>query len=125
MAPRKTKSDTLVLGYDGPAPVGNVLHARVKPVIQGTKMLFSNRVNAVVEAAGTVNVPEGFKLCFSVHDSLANKGMLALNAPGNFKSGKVFVNLLNAGREIVEVKDGDPLMVVWLEKDQDFVWEVV
>jgi len=49
--------------------------------------------------------------------------MVATNAPGGITEGNVEVSLLNCGREIVEVKNGDPLVNVWLEKINEFDWE--
>jgi dUTPase len=91
--------------------------------ILGPKINFPHRHLAVVDTGLEVRTEEKFKLCFKLTPSLASRGMVATNAPGNIKAGKVSVVLLNCGREIVELKDGDPLVEVWLEADQDFDWE--
>ncbi len=48
--------------------------------------------------------------------------MIAPNAPGNVTDGPLVVTLLNCGREIVEVKNGDPIAVISVEEDLDFEW---
>lgn len=109
--------------YSGLKPQGGVLHALVPESLTGKKVGFPHRHSQVISTGLTVSMEKGYKLCFRLAAGLANRGMVATNAPGNFTEGKVFVNLLNCGREIVEVRDGDPLVEVWIEQVVDFAWE--
>jgi hypothetical protein len=70
-----------------------------------------------------VKVQSGYCLCFSVVPELANRGLVATNAPGRLTEGKLVVNVLNAGREIISVGEGVPLVDVWLEKAYKIEWE--
>lgn len=83
-----------------------------------------HRSSHIIDTGFEVKVEPGYRLCFSLVDSFSNRGLISTNAPGNVRSGKVLVCVLNCGREIVEVKDGDPIVEVWLEADHDFEWEV-
>lgn len=109
--------------YSGAKPQGNVLPAAVPETLTGKKVGFPHRHSQVINTGVTVSADKGYKVCFRLVAALANRGMVATNAPGNFTEGKVHANLLNCGREIVEVKDGDPLVEVWVEQIIDFDWE--
>lgn len=114
---------SLKVKVGGAKPQGGVLTAKIPNTITGTKVGFPHRHSQVIETGATVKLEKGYRLCFKLAAALANRGMVATNAPGHFTEGKVFANLLNCGREIVEVRDGDPLMEVWVEQVQDFDWE--
>lgn len=89
----------------------------------GSKILFQHRYSALVAANMSIVPEQGYKVCFALVPELANRGMMALNAPGNIVDGKIEALLLNVGREIVEIKDGDPLVDVWIEATNEFVLE--
>lgn len=72
-----------------------------------------------------VEVPKTHCLCMAIVPELSKRGLVATNAPGRFTSGEVYVDALNAGREIVSIKDGDPLVQVWVEKIEKFSWEEI
>lgn len=82
-----------------------------------------SRYSGKISTGITIEAPEGYKLCFSVVPELAERGLVASNAPGNIVSGEVIVQVLNAGHQVVVVNNGDPLIDVWLEKIEPFVWE--
>jgi|688.fasta_scaffold13682_16 hypothetical protein len=111
----------------GTKPEGTTLCAKIPKTstseVLGSKIAFNHRSSAVIETDVQVVVEPGFKMCFSLTPELSNRGMVATNAPGNFKTGTVFAHVMNVGREIVEIKTGDPLMNVWLEEDINFSWE--
>lgn len=109
--------------YKGYLPEGCVLKAKIPATIVGPKISFPHRYMATIDTGLEVSVEPGYKLCFALVDALQGRGMVATNAPGHFKSGKVQVTVLNCGREIVEIKDGDPFVRVWLEEDLCFAWE--
>lgn len=113
---------------EGTKPEKDVVKAKVPNTatsqIMGQKISFNHRTSAVIETDLKVEVEAGYKLCFSLVPELSNRGMIATNSPGNFTNGTVHANLLNVGREIVEVKTGDPLMTVWLEQIIEPEWVI-
>lgn len=66
--------------------------------------------------------PPGWRVCFALVPELARKGMVAVNAPGHVVGGEVRVVLLNCGREIVDLRDGDPVVTVWAEPVVEIEW---
>jgi hypothetical protein len=113
--------------YSGLQPKDQILTA-VIPVtnntqLTGQKINLTHRLPTVIETGTSVVVERGFKLCFALVPELANRGVIATNAPGHFTEGKVWVNILNCGREIIEIKEGDPLITVWLEPIVEWEWE--
>jgi dUTPase len=86
------------------------------------KINFNHRCSSIIETDLEIELEEDYKLCFSIVPELANRGMIATNAPGNFKKGKVYAHLINVGREIVEIKNGDPLMNIWIELEVFANW---
>jgi dUTPase len=118
MPAKKMKDlDPIEVKVSGAKPNGNIAHAKVNNGIMGPKISFPHRFSAKIETGIAVDVPAGYRLGFRLVPSLADRGMVATNAPGHFKSGKLSVVLLNCGREIVELKDGDPLAILWIEPD--------
>jgi dUTPase len=111
--------------YKGEKSVGNQLKANIPATIMGTKINFPHRHLARIDTGVEVNVLDGYVLNFKLLPWLEEKGMVATNAPGRLKSGKVVVNLLNCGREIVELNHGSLIVEVWLEPDIEFDWEEV
>lgn len=109
------------------------LVARVTPSIVGgvpmpPKMLLNHRASAKIKTGVKIDVPKGFKLCVSALDELAEKGLVVSNSPAQVNQGckdEVCVNVLNAGRELVEIKDGDKIANCWLEPVYRFDWELV
>lgn len=90
--------------------------ARIKNNITGPKISFTHRHAATIDTGVKFELPEGYVLCFSLVPSLAERGMVATNAPGRIRSGELQVRLNNFGKEIVDVRDGDPLVNVWVEQ---------
>jgi dUTPase len=97
--------------------------ANIPTTLTGNKIVFPHRHSALIDTGLEVYLEKGYKLCFSLAPALAERGMLATNAPGNFTNGRVKVGLLNAGRDIVELKDGDPVAVCWVEQIHEFDWD--
>ena len=62
-----------------------------------------------------VKLEPGFKLCIQLAPELSEKGMVAANAPGYFEDGEIYVDLVNAGKEIVNIKQGTPLCHVLIQ----------
>ena len=108
--------------YTGVEPQNNVFKAKVPTSLLGTKVSLPHRHLKSIESNVEVEVEKGYKLCYSLVPSLIEKGMVCSSAPGNIKSGKVVVTVINCGREIVDIRDGDDLVNVWLEVDTEFDW---
>lgn len=121
----KQKQLTVKFKGDGPAGEGDRLRASVKASVVGLqpKIAFNHRHCAKVDCGVEVVAPDGCKICIALVPELAEKGMVLTNAPGNFKSGRITAVLLNAGREIVEVHNGDPIVTSWVEPDLYVAWE--
>jgi dUTPase len=109
--------------FKGVKPDGGILKAKIPTTVVGPKISFPHRYMAVVDTGLEVTCPKGYKLGMALVPHLATHGMIATNLAAGVTEGKVTVVLLNVGREIVEVKDGDPLVKVWLEVDHEFDWE--
>ena len=103
----------------------NILKAKINPPMAGLppKIAFNHRHTAKVSLGLDVEVPEGYRLCIALVPNLAERGIVLTNVPGNFTKGPVEAVLLNAGREIVDVSDGDAVVTCWLEQVGDFEWE--
>lgn len=121
---KNSMSKPICVKCSGSSCCGNELKAKIDSV-DGLppRVLFNNRHCQKINIDSKVEVPDGYRLCLSIKENLALKGMVLLNSPGNFTNGPVYVVLLNAGREIVEVKDGDFVADCWLEKIVNCVWE--
>lgn len=117
----------LKVKVSGQKPKDNILTA-VIPVtnnthVTGQKLPLGHRASAIIETGVSVTLEPGYRLCFSLIPDLSNRGVVALNAPGHFTEGKVWVNVLNCGREIIEIKEGDPIINVWVEQIVEWDWE--
>lgn len=115
----------LNLKCNGVCPADGVLTAKIASPAVGLppRIAFNNRHTAKIDTGLEIEAPVGYKLCIGLVPHLAVKGMVLANVPGNFTKGKVEAVLLNAGREIVEVSNGDPIVTCWLEEVIDFEWE--
>jgi dUTPase len=121
MASKKTSQRPKVT-FKGSKPIDGVVHAKVNNGVMGPKIGFPHRHAAKIDTGLDVQVDEGYRLSFRIVPALADRGMVASNAPGRFMTGRVVINLINCGREIVEVKDGDPIAFLWIEHDLDADW---
>jgi dUTPase len=110
---------TVQLVYKGEDIENNIVKAKFDdPIIR--KVAFNHRCSALIKTGVEFSIDSDHKLCYRLIDSLAEKGLIALNAPGYLSSGNLNVMILNIGREIVEVKDGDPIVEIWVEKKYQF-----
>jgi len=76
---------------------------------------FPSRYAKRVSTGVHVEVANGYRLCFQLVPELTEKGLVAANAPGSFESGEIYVDLVNAGKEIITLRRDTPLCRVWLE----------
>lgn len=106
--------------------IGNVLKARIEEPVEGfgRKIAFNNRYAAVVDTGVVVDeLPDGHILCFSLVERLSEKGMV-LSTTVFSGSGPIKLSLVNCGREIVNLIDGETLVEAWLKKSEKFEWSV-
>src|SRR5438445_114539 len=95
----------LNLKCSGICPTDGVLKAQIQSQMVGlpARVAFNHRHTQKISTGLSVEVPDGYKLCIGLVPTLAARGMVLANTPGNFTTGPVEAVLLNAGREIVEV----------------------
>jgi dUTPase len=112
-------ANPIQLVYKGEDIENNIVKAKFDdPIIK--KVAFNHRCSALIKTGVEFSIDADHKLCYRLIDSLSDKGLVALNAPGYLSSGHLNVMILNVGREIVEVKDGDPIVEIWVEKKYQF-----
>lgn len=70
-----------------------------------------------IDTGVEVSVDKTYRLCFALVPELAERGLIATNAPGRITEGKITVNILNANREIIVLAGGSPLINVWVERE--------
>lgn len=112
------------LSDDRYQPEDNLIKAKVEEPIAGygRRIAFNNRYTAVVDTGVFVNeLPAGHILRFSLVSRLADKGMV-MTTTAFSGTGQIQLALVNCGREIVNLLDGETLAHVWLEKSEEFTW---
>lgn len=121
------KKKKIVVKYSGEMPTDNIAKAIIPETatshLTGRKIGFNHRHLDQIKTGINVVVPDGYRMCFDLVDSLADRGMVALNGRKGTTTGEIVVTILNSGREIVEIRHGDPIAVLWLEQVIDFNWE--
>jgi dUTPase len=89
------------------------------------KVLLNHRASYKVQTGIRIALPPGFKVCVAILDELAEKGLVVSNAPAQVVGEEVVVQVINVGRELVEIKDGDKIALAWVEPTYRFDWELV
>ena len=100
----------------------------VNNVPTNKKVALNYRTSARIKTGIKVSIPTGYKLCVAARSSFADRGLLVSNAPAQIDSdfrGEIEVIVLNAGREIIEIKDGERFAQCWCDKVYRFDWDVV
>lgn len=108
-------------------PVGRLLKASIEELMPGygRRIAFNNRHTASVQTGvNVVELPKDYILKVSLYKDLAEKG-LVLSTNTIFDVGPISLTLVNCGREIVNLMDGDNLAYFWLEKVENYNWSVV
>lgn len=119
----KVTNSAIFIKYVGDKPINNALVAKIPTSITGDKIAFPHRYMKDIDTGvSIVEIESGYKLCFSLSKALSDRGMIITNGPGNLKEGSIIVTVLNCGREIVEIKNGDKLLDVWIERDLVIEW---
>lgn len=107
-------------------PEGKTLKAEVEEPVAGygRKIAFNNRHAAMVDTGVVVDkLPAGCVLRFSLVERLAEKGMV-LTTTAFSGEGPIRLGLVNCGREIVNILDGETIAEVWMDKSENFDWSV-
>ena len=89
------------------------------------RVALSHRATVVIDCGFSMQLPVGYKACISARSSLANKGLIVTNGPGQIDSdyrGKVKVVVTNVGKEIVVIEHGDRFAQMWVEPVYLFEW---
>lgn len=82
----------------------------------GAKVVLNHRNSLRVKTGLKVKPPQGYRLAMCAHPTFAEKGLLVVNSLDDVdQDGNLSVLVLNCGRELVEVKDGDKIATCWLE----------
>lgn len=90
---------------------------------KGAQMIMPSRYQTKIDTGHDFELPSGYRLCFSVSPELAERGVIITNIPGRLVSGRLVLDILNAGRNVVAIKEDDPIAIIWLEQDIGFIWE--
>lgn len=101
---------------DGLIRVNNVQDAPSQSVSMPSRYV------ATIDSGVEVEVEDGFCLCFGVVSELAEKGVVITNSPGRVTKGKVTLNVLNGGREIVSLSHGQAVAHCWVEPHHEVDW---
>ena len=81
-----------------------------------------NRYVARIHTGVSVEVEEGFCLCFSIVPELAVKGIV-LTGPFRQVGGDLVFSVLNGGRQIVTIGANTTLVDCWVETVHEVEWE--
>ena len=81
---------------------------------------FPSRYAKRVKTGVCVEASPGFKVCIQLVPELTEKGLVAANAPGYFESGEIYVDVVNAGKEIVNLRNNDSLCIVNVQPVVEF-----
>ncbi len=83
----------------------------------GSLVKLGYRCLALVNTGIRMAIPEGFKLCVSIKDELAARGLVVVNSPIQIDhENSISVIVANVtGRDIVTIHDGDKFAKCWLE----------
>lgn len=98
-------------------PQNNTLPAKLS-----SRLDMPNRYTGRISTGVEVKIPSTHCLRVALVPEIACRGLI-MTTSGRITGGEVVVDVLNAGREIVSIKDGDPLVEVWVEKLEKFIWE--
>jgi len=124
------KDDRFLPRYKNEKSACVELVAKMPQVVVGgvtmpPKVLLNHRASFKVQTGIRVALPPGFKVCVAILDELAEKGLVVSNAPSQVVGDEVVVQVINVGRELVEIKDGDKIAYAWIEPVYRFDWELV
>lgn len=99
--------------YDGEGAAFD-LKAVVGADVNGNREVnLAYRSVVVLDCGFDMEIEKGYKAEVAATDSLASKGLVVLNSPGQVEGGRVRVVLGNVGKEIVKIRHGDKVAKAW------------
>lgn len=113
-----------ISSYERYIPEGNVLKAKIEEPVAGygRKVAFNNRhVEQIGTGVEIENIPAGYVVSLSLAEELSIKGMVLTNNTVD-SEGEIKLTLVNCGREIVNVIDGQEVAYVHLQPVSKFDW---
>jgi dUTPase len=110
LAPVKDGATWLLMAYPSEVSVGSNQN---KGLLQ-----LPGRRGITISAGVSVKVPDGWKLCFTTHEKLAERGGVVVNT-GHLVEGTVFLTIFNIGATIIPISEGDVVARAWLEPVHD------
>lgn len=86
-----------------------------------TQLSMPSRYMVELDTGLDVKVPAGYRMRFDLVRALSDQGLVLV--PGEpVKEGRIKLTVLNAGRNIVNLREGDPLATPWLEREVKLEW---
>jgi len=105
------------------------LAASVPPDHAGIKQItLPHRASAVIDCGFCMELPKGYRASITARSGLASRGLMVSNSPGIIDSdyrGRVKVAVINVGKEIIVIKDGDRIAQMAIEPVYLFDFECV
>jgi len=112
LVPVKDGATWLLRAYPSETPAGA---AQNKGLLQ-----LPGRRGVTISSGVSVKAPDGWKLCFTTHEKLAEKGGIVVNT-GHLTEGNVFLTIFNIGAAIIPISEGDVIARAWFEPVHDNV----
>lgn len=80
----------------------------------------------LIQTGVMAEIPDGYRLSVRIVPELSRKGLYAAaNVNSLYSSGQIVAWVINVGRDLVILNDGDVFLEVRMEKVPDYVTEVV
>jgi dUTPase len=82
------------------------------------------RSSVLVDCGFEVELPNGYKATITAHPDFAARGLIVPESPRIIKKGRVQVPVINVGKEIIVIQEGDSFARMSLEPVYMFDWIV-
>ena len=117
--------------YQTPGDLYANLRARIVPTMVGgiptpPRLLLNHRSLERIKTNVRVQLPENFRLCVAIDPKFANRGLAVITTHDCLVEScmrEVVILVINVGREIIEVRDGDIIAQCWAEQVFRCEWE--
>lgn len=80
---------------------------------------------ACISTGVSIEPMNDYKLCTRLNPDLSKRGLVQSQGSGQFTEGHIEINVVNCGKEIIEIQDGDLIAQCWLEPVYGFKFEEV
>lgn len=88
----------------------------------GNSVTLNHRTVMKFDMGVKIHVPDGFKLCVGLNDTLGNQGLVMTNSPQVNSLDSIQITVCNIGRDLVRITDGDKFAECWLEEIHQMEW---